>query len=167
MSWPPTDLLTWKMAEHSAWFSGDAEILANFYFQYMSNNILNVPHPLRDDDLFWARQIINQGEIKVHVPLAGDIADTSANFLFGESPSVKIAEAHQTKAQQSFKDTQKDLDDMLLENMFYSRILEGAEACAGIGGVYIKIGWDKDVLGYPIPVVYKQIGPFLNLSLVL
>lgn len=155
MSWPPMDFLAWKMQEHSAWYSGDAEVLANFYNMYIQNNILNMPYPLKDREMFWGRQIKNQGEIFVHVPMAGDIAETSANFLFSESPIIKIAQAHEKTASQGFKDSQDDLDKMLLETSFSSRILEGAETCAAIGGVYIKLAWDEELSPHPIPVIVQ------------
>ncbi|MCX7924141.1 MAG: phage portal protein [Clostridia bacterium] len=156
MQWPPMGFLDWKMAEHSAWYSGDAEILSNFYTMYLSKNVLNIPYPLRTNgESFWGRQIKNQGEIVVHVPIAGDIAETSANFLFAEAPIIKIAEAHEQKASAGYKTTQEEMDKMLIENHFFRRILEGAETCAGIGGGYIKIAWDKDLSPWPIPVVVQ------------
>lgn len=155
MRWPPSGPLDWKMAEHSAWYSGDPDILANFYTEYANKNFLNLPYAGKSNDLFWGRQFSNQGEIFVHVPIAGDIAETSANFLFGESPVIKIAEAHEKEAAQSAKDTQSTVDTMLMESGFYRRILEGAETCAGIGGVFIKVAWDEEVSPYPVPVVVQ------------
>lgn len=155
MAWPPMDFLYWKMAEHSAWYSGDAEVLANFYTEYLYKNLQNLPYTLRNGESFWGRQIKNQGEIFVHVPIAGDIAETSANFLFSESPTIKIAQAHEIKANQSYKDTQSALDDMLMGNGFFAKILEGAETCSALGGVFIKIAWDNEISPYPIPVIVQ------------
>lgn len=156
MNWPPTDLLSWKMQEHSAWYSGDAETLANFYAFYLAHNVQEVPYPMSHNEMFWGRQLKNQGEIFVHVPIASDIAETSANFLFSESPLIKIGEAHEKKAASSFKDTQDEMDAMLLESGFYRKILEAADACAGIGGVYIKLAWDNELSPYPIPVIVQS-----------
>jgi hypothetical protein len=155
MEWPPMDFLHWKMAEHSAWYSGDAELLANFYTEYLSKNLQSFPYPMQNSESFWGRQIKNQGEIFVHVPMAGDIAETSANFLFAESPIVKVAQAHEQKAAQSYKDTQTGLDEMLMDSGFFPRILEGAETCAAIGGVFVKLAWDYEVSPYPIPVIVQ------------
>ncbi len=155
MPWPPRGPLDWKMAEHSAWYSGDAEVLANFYTEFANINFLNLPYLGKNNDLFWGRQIKNQGEIYVHVPIAGDIAETSANFLFGESPTIKIAEAHDVKTRSIYKDTQTGVDDMLLESGFFRKILEGAETSAAVGGVYIKIAWDEELCPYPIPVIVQ------------
>lgn len=155
MPWPPMDYIHWKMAEHSAWYSGDAETLANFYTDYLQKNVSQANYPLNNNEMFWGRQIRNQGEIFVHVPIAGDIASTSADFMFAEAPIVKIAEAHEQKASKSYLDTQDEMDKMLLESGTFIKILEGAETCAGIGGVYIKIAWDKDLSSWPIPVVVQ------------
>jgi len=156
MPWPPTNFLTWKAAEHSAWYSGDSEILANFYTGYLAKNVLDLPYTGINREQFWGRQIKNQGEIVVHVPIAGDIAETSANFLFSESPTIKVVEAHEASANSTYKKSQSLMDIMLEESGFFRKILEGAEACAAIGGVYIKIAWDNEISDYPIPVVVQS-----------
>jgi hypothetical protein len=112
------------MAEHSAWYSGDAETIANFYTLYLNKNIKNLPYPLSNDEKFWGRQVKNQGEIFVHVPIAGDIAETSANLLFAESPLIKLPDAHGERASSSAKESQKTLDTMLLGIGFFNKILE-------------------------------------------
>jgi A118 family predicted phage portal protein len=152
MAWPPINSFNrWKMAEHSAWYSGDANILANYYNDLMCQNILGLPYTL-NRDLFWARQIKNDCEVGLHVPIAGDIAGTSADLLFGEPPTIKIAEAHEEKASEAYKKSQETLDTML-EKGFYRKIIEAAEVCAAMGGAYIKVAWDSDISNYPIPVV--------------
>lgn len=155
MIWPPMGAIEWKMSEHSAWYSGNSDIIANYYTEYARQNFLNLPYKGAEHDTFWGRQLNNQGQVYVHVPIAGDIAETSADFLFGESPTVKIAEAHLKDAASSFKDTQDQTDAMLLQSGFFKKILEGAEACAAIGGVYIKIAWDEELSIYPIPVIVQ------------
>lgn len=109
-----------------------------------------------NSEMFWSRQIKNCTGIFVHVPIAGDIAETSADLLFSESPSIKIAQAHELNAPKSYKDSQSSLDDMLDGVGFFRRISEGAEACSAIGGVYIKVVWDEYVSKYPIPAVVQS-----------
>lgn len=156
MQWPPSDYLSWKMAEHSAWYSGNPDILADFYSYHCDTNPLNLLNSLQSNsELFWARQLKNCSGLYAHVPIAGDIAETSADLLFSESPAIKIQQAHELKAPKSFLDSQEDLDIMLDEVGFFKRIIEGAETCSAIGGVYIKIAWDEEVSPYPIPVVVQ------------
>lgn len=155
MSWPPLDMILAKMYEHSAWYSGDAEVLANYYASYKSQNVLGVQNPIKNNSTFWGRQIKNNSEAFIHVPIAGDIAETSANFLFGESPIIKITQAQEEKPKEIYAESQKSMDEMLMESGFYSRILEAAESCAAIGGIYIKVAWDEDLSEYPIPVIVQ------------
>lgn len=152
MLWPPMGLLEWKMAEHSAWYSGDAEILANFYTEYarVQMNLLNTSYET-NKETFWGRQIQNQGDIYVHVPIAGDIAETSANFLFAESPIIRLVSDN--KNDTSHKQTQKEFDKLRSITLLDSKLLEAAESAAAISGIYIKLAWDDSLSPYPIPVI--------------
>lgn len=156
MAWPPMNLLSWKMAEHSAWYSGSSELLANFYFEYACKNVMNLPYNKGSmGEGFWGRQLQSQGETYVHVPIAGDISETSANLLFSEAPRVKIPEASEKNASVLYKDTQKELETMLIKIGFHHKLLEAAESCSAIGGIYIKLAWDEDITQYPIPVIMQ------------
>ena len=155
MNWPPNGLLEHKAKEHSAWYSGSSEILANFYTEYMAENFMNLPYNISNNEMFWGRQIKNQGEIYVHVPIAGDIAETSANFLFSEPPMIKIVEANVAKAGSTYKQAQENLNNVLVETGFHRKLLEGAESSSAIGGVFLKIAWDEEISEYPIPVVVQ------------
>lgn len=150
MSWPPMDLERYKMQEHNAWFSGEAELLANFYFDSDLKNYLNLNYGTRNSNRFWARQIKNDSRFFIHVPVANDIAETSSAFLFGESPIIRFA-----AESEGMKDNQKALDDMLTKSGFYRKLLEAAEVASAIGGVYIKVAWDSELSDEPIPVVVQ------------
>lgn len=152
MQWPPMNFLRWKMAEHSAWYGGDPQILANTYSRITSINISGLNKVL-DYNLFWARQVKNNCEIGLHVPIAADISSLSADLLFSEPPSIKIAEAHEQKASQVYKDSQEVLNQMFDDSGFYRKILECGETCSAMGGGYIKLSWDSEISPYPIPVV--------------
>ena len=154
MDWPPCNFMRYKMLEHNAWFSGDIDLLANFY----NENVARAAdyRGLGASGLFngfWTRQISNRNKIITHVPIAGDIAETSANFLFSESPVIKIAQAHSKNAAAGYKESQDEFNELLENSLFYSKIVEAAEACAAIGGVYIKGAWDQELSKYPIPVI--------------
>jgi len=155
MQWPPMGILEWKMSEHSAWYTGDAEILANYYSLYSNVNNLGLSYPLHNEN-FWGRQLKNQGEIFAHVNVAGDIAETSANLLFSESPIIRIAQA-QKEGISRYKGTQEVLDKMLMDSSvnFFRKIIEAAESASAMGGVYIKICWDDELSEFPLPVVMQ------------
>lgn len=148
MCWPPQNLAYHKMREHSAWFSGDAENIANFYSLEVNKSFIEQPFDT-SKQTFWGRQIKNQGETYIHVPVANDIAETSANLIFSESPIITIGDLKKNK------EDQKLLEKMLTDNGFFSKLLEAAESCAAIGGVYLVAAWDSEVSEFPIPVIWQ------------
>lgn len=145
-TWPPQNLqpVQDKFAAWSAWYAGDPELLSDVYERLGQRN---VRHPnIRPSQLrgglvgtlarwFWG-QPTTQGEkrTKLHVPLAGDIASTSANLLFSEPPAITL---EHTKTQERIDELNDDGMDTAL--------LEAAEVCAGLGGAYLKICWDKEI----------------------
>lgn len=76
---------------------------------------------------------------KVHVPVASDIASTSADLLFSRPPSVKAASAGNQAA----------LDDLMGDGT-HAKLLEAAETCSALGGVYLRTVWDTDVSDEPM-----------------
>jgi len=159
--WPPTSERRQldKYAEWAAWLSGDpAELLdiysANFSlnqgnYNFIDNDIgyntLNV-----QEGLFWGKDIQGERETMLHIPVAGDIAQTSADLLFSETPDFKIPEAHEENADSDAIDEQDRLDTIIEETDVYSRLLEMAETGAALGGAYLKVNWDTDFKPYPI-----------------
>jgi len=148
MQWPPMDLERYKMKEHSTWYSGEAELLANFYFDNDLQNYMNLNYGTKNNNRFWARQIKNNSQFFIHVPVANDISETSSAFLFSESPIIRF------KAESEGMLTNQDaLDSMLTNSGFYRKILEAAEVASAIGGVFIKVAWDSELSEEPIPVI--------------
>lgn len=150
MQWPPMDLERYKMKEHSTWYSGEAELLANFYFDHDLQNYMQLNYGTKNNNKFWARQIKNDSQFFIHVPVANDISETSSAFLFGETPLIRF-----NSDSEDMKDAQKTLDKMLTESGFFQKLVEGAEVSSAIGGVYAKIAWDSDVSEWPIPVIVQ------------
>ena len=148
MSWPPSDIERYKMQEYNAWYCGEPEVLADFYFNSDLKNYLNLNYGTRNSNRFWARQIKNNSHFFIHVPVANDIAETSSAFLFGESPIIRFA-----VDSEGMKENQKQLDDMLTKSGLFMRLVEAAEISSAIGGVYLKVAWDSDLSDYPIPVI--------------
>ena len=147
MMWPPMDCHRYKMSEHAAWYSGDAEVLANFYAEDRSREFLSLTYTNVNKNTFWRRQIKNLSDFFIHVPIANDLAETSAAFLFGESPLIRFSDAQ--------GQTQQELDTMLVESGLFQKLLEGAEIGSALGGVFIKLCWDTELSKYPIPVVVQ------------
>ena len=71
-----------------------------------------------------------------HVPIASDIAQTSASLLFSTPPELKTTlDGAAGRANQAWLDE-------LIDDGFHTRLLEAAEMCSALGGVYLRIVWD-------------------------
>lgn len=137
--WPPAK---WKsiydlFIEHDAWYSGDPIKLSNLYQGKAGP--------------FWGT-VVPAGERKImmHIPVATDIARTSARLLFGEHPKLRIPEAYQSNASSDAKQAQKRLDELIEMAGIYHKLSEAAESAAAMGGVFLKIDWDKSIANYPL-----------------
>ena len=145
MDWPPTNILYAKMREHSVWYSGDTNLISNYYSIEHNRSFIDTPYKTYKQT-FWARQITNDGQIFNHVPIASDISEMSSSLLFAESALVNLVDDKKVKAQDK-------LDDLLDLSGFHERMLEAAESSSAIGGSFVKVAWDKELSDYPIPVI--------------
>jgi A118 family predicted phage portal protein len=137
-TWPPEEwgAVYERYREWSAWYSGDP-LQIN---EALSSKVFSPTEHGR----FWAKEIRDERKVMIHVPLAGELATTSSNFLFSETPAITIpgltAEGDQSKK----------LRQLLDSNGFYNTILEAAEVASALGGIFLKINWDKKLFPYPI-----------------
>jgi len=137
-NWPPED---WKDVyekyhEWGAWYSGSPEQLLKYYSQKAKP--------------FWAKEVKEDRQTMLHVPVAGDIAGVSADLLLSESPEIKIPEAHQENAPTDAIETQNRLDEIINNTDLYGRLLEAAETASSMSGVFLKVNWDTNFKDYPI-----------------
>jgi len=88
---------------------------------------------------FWG-QPVPPGEkrTKYHVPIAGDIAQTSSDLLFSEPLVVKSELAA----------NQAVLDDYFDDGL-HSTLLEAGELASALGGVFLRTVWNTDIAEYP------------------
>jgi len=146
-AWPPK---AWApvladINEAAAWYSGDTTALAGLYG--------------KSDDRtrrrrFWSTpnrdrtgQPVRQ---KLHVPAASDIATASADLLFGETPQLTIPEAHEKSSDSEAKEAQARLDTLVAEGGLANSLLEAAEICSGLGGVYLRPWWNPEIADQPV-----------------
>lgn len=73
------------------------------------------------------------------MPIASDIATTSAELLFSKPPVITASNP-----------ANQDALDGLLDDNFHAKLLEAAETCAAMGGVYLRTAWDTDVSDQPM-----------------
>ena len=106
---------------------------------------------------FWKRN----GKAKIHLELAGDIAATSADMLFAEEPSFSIRSeaeidgdpAAREERENEIKPRQARLDQLVRLNGLHGKLNEGAESCAALGDVYIKLNWWPDEIDFPVVTI--------------
>lgn len=98
--------------------------------------------------MFWQRQ----GKAKVHVPIAADIAATSADMLFSEEPQFMC---YDEATEDNESDQQHRLDELVELNGIHSKLNEAAESCSALGDVYLKLNWRQEDVPYPILTVVQ------------
>lgn len=145
-AWPPAGLaeVQAKHAEWSAWYSGDREALSNVYGGQTTGDTTGFFSSERGgwraavgaklEHWFWGtRSQSAEPRKKLHVPLASDIAVTGASLLFSEPPKFlckKVA-------------TAKRLVELAEQTGMHSTFLEASELACALGGVYLRVCWDK------------------------
>ena len=150
-------------AEHTAWHAGDPAILRKTY--------ADVPQDYRPRRyMFWTRKGATDAQVErhqIHVPLAGDIAQTSADLLFSEPPNFVIHDKDASDAEKL--NTQDNLDELLRQCGLKNKLLEAGETCAALGGVFLRLVWNTEFMSNPtIQVVSpdKAIATFMYGQLV-
>jgi len=144
-AWPPPHLADVYLdyAENDAWYSGDKQRLADFYGTAIARRERGESLAAYTTRLWAQGRQTHRHETRIHVPLAGDIAATSADLLFSEPPAITVTDTA----------TQDRLDEILDEGGAHMRLLEAAEVCSGIGDVYLKLAWDAEIAARPIIAV--------------
>jgi hypothetical protein len=164
-TWPPS---IWDPVAHSqrlwsAWFSGNADQLSWAYYNLGANSATgraffrttgeaNIPQPRPGqyrggllgsvDRYFWG-QATPPGEkrSKIHVPLAGDISSMSADLLFAKRPRFDTTEFGPGPT--------ADWLDNRFDDDLHATLLEGAELCSALGGLYLRTIFDRDIADRP------------------
>lgn len=147
--WPPK---TWasiqrEIQEADAWYSGAESKLSQFYGGPEQT-------AFNSRRRFWGRanrdaNNVPAGRQRLHVPAAADIAATSADLLFGQTPGLVIPtdDPAGELAVGAAQDRWNELDEA---NGLGAVWLEAAELNAALGGVYLHPAWDPAVADYPM-----------------
>ena len=87
-------------------------------------------HDTSVDGSFWNRA---SGKCKIHIPIAADIAATSADLLFSKEPRFTV---FHNNTELNEEPQQKRLEYIIRENGFASKLNEAAESAAVLGDDY-------------------------------
>lgn len=154
--WPPINpAIRCALDDWSAWFSANPDRLA---YRYQNRPRAdgrrfgqpeNRPSQYRGGFVgtiarwFWGEPTpLGEKRANLHMPLARDIARTSADLLYSEPPALKAEN----------KATQERLEALMDAGMKRTLIASG-ESAAALGGAFLRIVWDTDI----------QPGPWISL----
>ena len=160
--WPPAQYnpIAFQHRIWSAWLSGESDRLswvyynlgqdspaARSYFATTGEPGLPMPRPGQYRGglqgsiarTFWG-QPVPPGEkrVKYHIPLAGDVAATSADLLFSRQPAI-TAESRGNQAAL----------EQLMNDGTHATLLEAAELDSALGGVFLRVVWDSEISDRP------------------
>lgn len=171
--WPPHEFCEPLdcMEVWHAWYSGDTGHLASVYggpnglaMNPRARDFfeLNKPSQFRGGlvgslaRMFWGEPVTpGQPAAKLHVPLAGDIAELSANLLWADIPTVSVDSDSAESTDMLVGTT--DQIKRYLDDRGHAVMRQAAEISAALGGVYVRVVWDVEVQERPwLDVVYPD-----------
>lgn len=131
------DIDTW-----SAWYSGDPAALNKAYRPggtvRPSQRSGGVAGAL--SRFWWGRPQTNlaQPRDQIHIPVAGDLCQASADLLFSDPVTLTVTNAG----------TQDRLEQ-LVDDGLHSTLAEAAEVAAGLTGAFLRVTWSAQLLDRP------------------
>ena len=151
-NWPPPAVAATadRLAVWAAWHSGEPDELARVYGGGLNPTGGPAAAFFHDSQyrggvvgkfarFFWGTPP-SPGEqrTKVHVPIAGDLAALSADLLFSDPPTLGAESAATGDRLESYE-----------ECGLWTSLREAAEVGAAMGGVYLRVVWDRAVSDKP------------------
>lgn len=138
--WPPPQ---WapiydRIRVDDAWYSGDSRRLARVHGAAQEQ-----PGRRR---LWGRREQPGPGrDTRLHIPLPGDIATTSADLLFADMPAIRTPDGP----------TQDRIEQLLDEGRVQQTLLGAAEQAAALSGIFLRVTWDKALAARPLLTVVQ------------
>lgn len=164
-TWPPANLapMTDKFAEWSAWYANDTDGLKGVY-QGTGKTRDGVVKTMVKAAVryFWGQtqaDLTKGPERKLHVPVASDLCQASADLLFSEPPTINVD--YDTPVGPDGKPGTKPANVTTTEERlekitgpdFHEALVAGAEAAAALGGAYLRVTWDDTLTDRPFLTV--------------
>ncbi|MFB7589370.1 capsid protein [Streptomyces sp. NPDC056169] len=159
-AWPPiSPIIASDMEDWSAWYAASPDRLTYRYRTRRSTGRQygqpqNRPSQYRGGLVgtvarwFWGEPTsLGEKRANLHMPLARDIARTSADLLFSEPPTLVTENAA----------TRQRLEDLMNDGLLRTLIAQ-AEMTAALGGGYLRIMWDTTMSPRPWATVVRADG---------
>lgn len=144
-AWPPINVahIHEDYAIWSAWYANDINMLRNVY------SVNGTPGPAgarrgfinRVADWFWTPKTSDgeAGISKLHVPIASDLCQVSADLLYSEPPTFTVEDNKGKNAK-----VQERLD-LITGAGFDQTLIASGEVAAALGGSYLRATWDDSL----------------------
>lgn len=146
--WPPRAhaKTLGQIAEHDAWYSGDPGRLHDVYrWSGPTNHRAQYRGGISGwlARMWWGRPV-EQGLTsgRLHVPAPADLATTSSDLLFGETPKLTTPDDQRAAA-----DRLAALGDAV---NLPARLSELGEVAAAHGGAFLRVWWDTNLADHPL-----------------
>lgn len=144
-TWPPLPPeITNAMRAWDAWYVGAPDVLTAAYAgtSGQPRRVGGVVGTLAR--WFWGRPVadLTQTRQHLHVPIAADLAQASADLLYADPPTMTVANGDGNKA--TAARLEQYLDDGLM-----TVLSGGAEIGAVLGGRYQRVTWDRELSDRP------------------
>lgn len=139
--WPPEgwDRIEVKQREWSAWLSGEPADLAKFYGPTRAG--VGQARPALSAGTFWGQEIeAGDDPFRVHVPIARDLCQASADLLYADPPTISVAVPEGQTDQAA-----ADAIAGYIERGLFTVLAAAAEIGAGLGDAYLAFTRDPDI----------------------
>jgi A118 family predicted phage portal protein len=91
--------------------------------------------------------VSGENRVRLHVPLPADISTMSADLLFSEPPRMVLPESIKREGDVITRSAQQQrVEDIINSPEFHATLLEAAEVQSALGGVYLRLIWDRNRL---------------------
>jgi A118 family predicted phage portal protein len=158
--WPPVALgaITPQLNAWDAWYTGDPNALEVAYGAATGDEgtATKVVHPNqlaggvmgRLARFFWGTPSATAGQPrhKLHVPIATDLCQASADLLWSEAPDIKVGKVEKDAAGKPQRNATQERLDELIDDQALQVFAEGAEVGAALGGHYLRVTWDQSIV---------------------
>lgn len=153
----PFDVAAARYVEHRAWWASDMATIESIYTGKNSVTHLHNGMPHRGgvmgslSKMFWGQPLpAGEDRVRLHLPLAGDVAQKSASILFGEIPSIELPDFEEKN-----KTGQERLNLIMGSDEAHAELLKSAEYASALGGAYLAPAWDIEVADHVFPKAYR------------
>lgn len=157
--WPPEpfDIAAARFREHDAWYVGDTTTLNEIY----SGRAATVATHVRNgkphkggvigglSKMWWGEEVVEgEARSKMHIPVAADLCQLSADLLFSESPKIRYRKPEGAVVAEGTKwqhPAQERLDTIMASDETHAELLKAGEYSAALGGAFLAVTWNKEL----------------------